>query len=344
MLLRNTPGLSAGLVAALLGATQPASAQAHTPPLSAGASYLRHEDFRVGRVGYRIALAGARYCPEPYPLTGLLLHHLAEYRAQDRAEAARLYSLDRGLGLLAITENSPAAAAGLKAGDVLLRVNAQPFRDSAALASDGGSKQVRLAIEASEGQLEAQLRKGPARLDLLREGREFSATLTPIMGCPGRVRLARSNQVNAFANRGYAIMTDSLLRFMQSDDELAIVLGHELAHTILNHRQQLDELGVPRGFLSEFGKNPGRIRATEEAADRLGLKLAWAAGYDPAAAIPYWRRYYGKYSTMSAIFRTHPTLEARERLIREVVAELGPRPSDSGAQRPELRESALGER
>ena len=341
-----------GLLIALAAVSPPIQPPAFEAPealetrdVGGSASYLRQEDYRVARIGYRIGLAGARYCRDSYPLTGLSLHHLAEYGADDRPQAAELYGLDRGPGVLAVVEDSPAAHAGLVAGDVLLAVNGRPFPSPVEMARGRDNEEARPAIEASEAMLEAELRQGPARLALLREGREISIHLEPIAGCPARVRLARSGQVNAFANRGYAIMTTALLDFLKSDDELAIVLGHEIAHTIYNHPAKLDALGVPDdGLLRSFGKNARRVRATEEEADRLGIKLAWAAGFDVSAAIPYWRRYYGEYDVLPQIFRTHPSLGARERLIREVIAGLGTETSDLGAQRPELREGALRQR
>src|SRR5687768_6692570 len=85
--------------------TSLASATAQSgDPNREDASFLREEDYRVARIGYRIGLAGARYCPEPYLLTGLLLHHLSEYAEADRAEAIALYHLDHGPGVLAVIE------------------------------------------------------------------------------------------------------------------------------------------------------------------------------------------------------------------------------------------------
>jgi predicted Zn-dependent protease len=163
-------------------------------------------------------------------------------------------------------------------------------------------------------------------------------TLTSVAGCPARVRLARSSQNNAFAARGYVILTTAALDFTANDDELAVIIGHELAHVALRHTERLDAQRVPRGLLRGFGKNAERVRATEEEADRLGLRLAWAAGYDPAAAVPFWRRYYAKFESPQ-LFRTHPGLRARERLIADTIALLEP-----GAKRPEFREGALPQR
>ena len=166
--------------------------------------------------------------------------------------------------------------------------------------------------------------------------------LEPERGCPARIRLARSAQTNAFASGRMVIVTTALLRFVENDDELAVAIGHELAHNILRHPQVLNAQKVPSGILRGFGKNASRVRATEEEADRLGLKLMWAAGFDVDAAIPFWRRYYARFDRTPQLFRTHPGLKARERLITQTLAEL--RSSDLRAQRPQLREGALPQR
>ncbi|HEX8258446.1 MAG TPA: M48 family metallopeptidase [Allosphingosinicella sp.] len=317
-------------LAALL-ALQPAA-----PAEPAGAaSFVRAEDHRVAEIGYRMGLAGRPFCAEPYPLTGLLLQHLGEYAAADQKQAMTEFGLDRGPGVLAVVAGSPAARAGLAAGDIMLAVNGAPLAPASGMPRPGRGDAARRAVEAVEGRIEAELRKGPARLTVARGGDELTVELSSVAGCPARVRLARSGQMNAFANRGYAIVTTALLGFIRSDDELAVVLGHELGHVILKHPEQLEAEGVPgRGFLRAFGKNGSRVRATEIAADGLGLRLASAAGYDAAAAIPYWRRYYASFDSLPRLFRTHPGLRERERLAQETLAELRAGGSDAGAERP----------
>ncbi len=297
-----------------------------TSPGSSGAagSSLRQADLRVGAIAYRLALAGRPLCSQPFPLTGLLFHHLAEYEPADRPLVIGRYGLDRGPGVLSVIAGSPAARAGLVAGDVLLAVNGTPFASPAAIAAQRDRDIWRKQVEATELQLEDQLRTGPARLSLLREGRETALTLDSTPACLGRVRLARSRQVNAFANGRYVVMTTAMLDFLRSDDELAVVLGHELSHNILRHPALLDEQGVPKkGLMRSFGKNASRVWKTEAEADRFGIRLMAAAGYDVQAAIPFWRRYLGKYDAFPQLFRTHPSLGARERLTREAIAELG---------------------
>lgn len=311
-------------LAALLWAAAPPVPTPAPPPSASSAiagTTLRRDDLRVLAVAYRLALGGRALCPATYPLTGMLFHHLAEYLPRDRPLMIERYGLDRGPGVLSVLAGSPADRAGLVAGDVLLAVDGTPFPSAARIAAEPDRKRWRRMVEASEAQLEAALRRGPADLIVLRQGREFRLTLAAVPGCLARVRLARSTQVNAFDTGGYVVMTTAMLAFLQSDDELAVVLGHELAHGILGHPAMRAEEDV----LASFGIGAGTLWNREAEADRLGLRLMAAAGFDLGAAIPFWRRYLGKYDS-AQLFRSHPSLGAREKIVREEMARLAGRP------------------
>lgn len=295
------------------------------PPAAPGGT-LRDEDMRVAAVAYRLGVSGLPDCPDPIPVTGMLMHHLGEYEAEDRAAMIDAYGLNRGPGILTVLEGGPAARAGLVAGDVLLSVNDIPFTPGAAIAAEPDAKARRKLIEASEAMLEEEIVKGPARLAVARGGGTIELILDGVPACPIRVRLARSKQVNAFANGRYVIVTTALLKFLKSDDELAVVIAHELSHNILRHPALLDEMGVPRrGVLRGIGKNASRVWKTEAEADSFSIRLLWRAGFDLDSAIPFWRRLYAKYDVFPQIFRTHASIGVRERIVREAIAAL-PRP------------------
>jgi hypothetical protein len=92
------------------------------PGPDAPASSLRQDDLRIASITYRMATTARHLCPEPRPISGLLLHHLADYTSSDRPGMISRYGLDRGAGVLSVVENSPAARAGLRAGDVIMSV------------------------------------------------------------------------------------------------------------------------------------------------------------------------------------------------------------------------------
>jgi hypothetical protein len=289
-------------------------AQVAPAPLSLGTT-LRQDDLRVGAVAYRLAVAGRALCPRTIPQTGLLFHHLGEYLPRDRPLMVTRYGLDRGPGVLAVVAGSPADQAGLVAGDVLLSVDGAAFPSPVAIAAEHDPKRMRTLAEASEAQLEDALARGPAELRVLREGRELTIRLGSLPGCEARARLARSSQVNAFHTGRKVVMTTAMLAFLANDDELAVVLGHEMSHAILHH----PVMSEGEGILAGFGIGAGAIWQREAQADRFGLRLMAAAGYDLDSAIPFWRRYLMKYDGPQ-LFRSHPSLEARTRMATQEIA------------------------
>lgn len=112
-----------------------------------------------------------------------------------------------------------------------------------------------------------------------------------------------------------------------TDDEVAVVVAHELAHNILRHRARLDEAKISRGMLSELGRNGRLIRRTEDEADLLGLHLLRNAGYDPASAPRFWRAHGGDIDGGLFRSRTHASSKARAQALEAEIANL---PADAG--------------
>lgn len=295
------------------GSTVPLGNQQSSP------SSLRPEDLRVAAVVHRIATSGLPFCTPTHPLTGLALHQLAEYAPRDRAAAQAQFGLLRGPGIVAVVPGSPAARIGLAAGDVLLTANGVPFPPAAEIASERDAKKRRKRMEEVEAHIEHLLLQGPVRLEVWRNGETLGFTLQPILGCEARGRLARSSQANAFADGRYAIMTTRMLNFLRNDDELAVVMAHEIAHNLLRHRARLDQ--QKHGFFGGIAQE----RATEQEADRLGIKLLWAAGYDLSAIMPFWRRLHAAFVPLPGpkFLNTHPSLARRERIVAETIREIG---------------------
>ncbi len=116
---------------------------------------------------------------------------------------------------------------------------------------------------------------------------------------PYNVKIMKDSSVNSFATLGgYVYLDEGLIDFVQSDDELAGVIGHETGHIerrhVLTSQAKLEGLNLLFGIASlfspiiyEFGNlmEAGAYakieRADELQADRTGLQLMSRAGYDP---------------------------------------------------------------
>ncbi|RMY06078.1 hypothetical protein D0868_06060 [Hortaea werneckii] len=91
-------------------------------------------------------------------------------------------------------------------------------------------------------------------------------------------------------------LTTGILALTKSDDELAVVVGHELAHAIAGHSRG-DHLTGKHDLLFLLPWLPAvlpvywklrKSRTQEREADYMGLMLMCEAGYDPAAAVTHW--------------------------------------------------------
>lgn len=285
-------------------------------PAEAGLEHLREGDLRVATVVYRLAAANAELCRDVAPLTGLIIHDALQYNQDYRPAAIRLFGLGDRPGIMAIVPGSPAERAGFRPNDMLLAIGGVPVAAGPSRTSEATSYQgVADVLE----QLDSALAKGSVTLEVRRGEERVSLLLTPVIGCASRSQLIPDDKKDAGADGRMISITTALADYTQSDDELAVILGHEMAHNVLRHRLKLKESGIARGLLSHFGKNATAIRATEREADHVGLYMMARAGFDITAAPAFWRR-YGR-ATDLGIFSdpTHPRWRERERELLSAI-------------------------
>ncbi len=132
-------------------------------------------------------------------------------------------------------------------------------------------------------------------------------------GWKWEVNVITSNELNAFCMPGGRIMVYSgLINQLQlTDAEIAIVLGHEIAHALREHsREQMSQAMAAQTTIglgaALFGLGGGSAdianagyealiatrfsRGDETEADRIGLELTARAGYDPRAGVTLWQK------------------------------------------------------
>jgi predicted Zn-dependent protease len=159
-------------------------------------------------------------------------------------------------------------------------------------------------------------------------------------------RVIESSQVNAFCLPAckVAVFT-GLFQVVENDDQLAAVLGHEVAHALAHHASEriaranmrdhaLQAVNSSLGGLSPttrkrlIGLLAGGAevssrsydRQQEAEADHIGLFLMKFAGYDPQQALRFWQhmqRLGAERPRPPAILSTHPSDAERLRLIQE---------------------------
>ncbi len=174
-----------------------------------------------------------------------------------------------------------------------------------------------------------------------------------------------SDRVNALClPAGNVAVFTGLLAFVRGDDELATVLGHEMAHALAHHASErlalnpeaAEALRAARGRLSDVDEPQRRSllgsldagaaleslsynRFQESEADHIGVFLMTFAGYDPEAALDFWERMREASSSsirLPEILSNHPADARRLAQLRVWVplAEGGKRAYDRGEVAP----------
>jgi predicted Zn-dependent protease len=156
---------------------------------------------------------------------------------------------------------------------------------------------------------------------------------------------------------GRAAVYTGMIDFVKSDDELAVIMGHEASHAIARHGTERMSQGALVGAgVAATGAATGSSAAQEGAAmaanllinlphsrdqeieaDEMGLMTAAQAGYDPRTAIDLWRRMQSRGGSPPEFLSTHPSEGTRiERLqaLMPQAHQLYKRSAASGAAAP----------
>jgi hypothetical protein len=224
-------------------------------------------------------------------LPGSLLFIPEAIRPQVRA----LTGMDERLTFTEIVASSPAQLAGIMPGDVLTHLDGKPLPVS------------REANRVYQTTLDAAVKKKESvGLTLERKGQALQLRVTPEPVCATTAIPMPGDQVTAFAGGRVILVTRGMLRFA-TDAELAVVVGHELAHIALGHTVPASAPSAP---VAASSLTP---QQKELDADTVGLYLAAAAGLPYADAAAFWRRIAAQYpSTIQGSHtRSHPASPER---------------------------------
>ncbi|MBJ6122033.1 M48 family metalloprotease [Sphingomonas sp. BT553] len=297
----------------LITTALPASAQQID---AAGYEALRGIDLRLATIGHRLVTANAPLCSDLQPATGAVVHAIDQYDTGSRAAAKQVFAFAEPVSVEAVVPDAPVAKAGLIANDGVLAVADRPMPTPAdPKATSAATRDAALAIIA------AQPVGTPMRWRVSRGGAERTLTVTAPAGCRSSFEVMLGPKMEASSD-GRVIQIG--VRFFEryTDEQVAAVVAHELAHTVLRHRARLEAAGVKWGLLAEFGRNGRLFRRTEEEADLLGAALMRNAGYDPQIAVRFWRDHGGDVDGGLFRSRTHPSSKARADAIAAEVAKM----------------------
>lgn len=287
--------LAAATLTLVLAAASPRAVRAAESRLAdevrltaASLALFKERAVRLARVAARVRMAAGESCHATYPVLGVAFFAKEDIDYRDPAARARLARNDRPR-IFAVVEGLAADRAGLREGDLLLRIDGKRV--------DGPDDARGLQVDPSRTRFD---------VEFAREGTKHAVSVENVQGCEEPPSLYLSSEVNAFGFHDHVVVTTGMMRFVQSDDELASILGHELAHNILKHL----------GFAFE--------PRWEAEADYLGSYLAARAGYDPGQAAALWirRSRLDVWDDLYHVRRSHPTYPARVQALEAAAQEI----------------------
>jgi hypothetical protein len=261
-------------------------------------------------IGWPILTANAELCPKTRSSIGVKTHILKSYPKRLRRGARRILGAEDTPRIFHIADGSPAALAGFRRGDILLNDKGEPAKLS------GDKWEENLADNS------VAIKRGDETLTL---------AVTPVLACDYNLRLTQSPAINAFADGRNITFTTGMIDFVGSDDELALIVGHELAHNTMGH--------IPKS-IGNFILSLGGTRYTrpfESEADYVGLYYSVRAGYSPKGVESFWQRLSAVAPKSIHLAKTHPTFPERYLRIRAAQDEISTKQSAGTALLPNFK-------
>ncbi|MBS0533881.1 MAG: M48 family metalloprotease [Proteobacteria bacterium] len=231
---------------------------------------------------------------------------------------------------ISVVEDSPAANAGIVAGDEIIALNGEliPLWGTAGWMG---------------GWLKANGVK-PVEVAVRHDGVDRVVTVTPVMGCAIPIAYTVDADANASASDTKITINTGIVALAETDAQLALVIGHEMAHSNLGHNDKKRwnqllgtttgaavDVGILAGGVSTgglFARQFGHFGALaysvgfEREADYVGAYYAARAGYDLNGAEDFWRRLGLLAPATILVAKTHPINATRLVQLQKVTAEI----------------------
>lgn len=232
--------------------------------------------------------------------------------------------------VIGVVEGGPAAKAGLLVGDVVIRV-------------DGRMAPKKAWPSWLSGYVKNVGSTRPMSIQVRRQGQTKMLHATPVFTCNIPVELEQENELNAYTDFKKIVIYSGIMRVAQNDAELAIIVGHELAHVTMGHRQKQEQnrmAGAAAGLVVDVaaaaagvdtrltGMQDGAAleltayaTAFEREADYVGAYYAAHAGFDLTGE-RFWRAMAQENPKHIFFAGLHPTSPERFLQMQKTSAEI----------------------
>ena len=283
---------------------------------------------RLNTVSYPILRAATKFCSAKRSYSmGARGYSSSDYKDAWRTTANKIFGGDE-YTVTWVAEQGPAAKSGLAVDDQILSINDVDF---------GTSNQQHNKFYAEASRITKNT--APIKSLLVKRGDqllEMDIRLETICGYP--VVLRESDAVNAYADGKRIIITKGMMRFAQQDQELALVVAHELGHNLMGHLDKkktnhvlgtIIDLAAAANGVSTHGTfaNMGSRAFSQDfeaEADYVALYYMNAAGLPLEGSANFWRQMAAEHpgSIGTSHSASHPATSERFIAISNTIAEI----------------------
>ncbi len=307
-------------------------------------SLIKNES-RLDNVAYSLFTGAASMCGDKTRyVSGMQAANIYLFHKDMRPAVKRLYGMDGHPGVLYISRNSPAEKAGIQIGDLILSVNGKPVTAGKSAVND---------FDATFNKVSK--RSDKVRIRVKRKGRKLTFVVQPERACDYGYGVVNHDMVNAFADGENVFVTVGMMRFVDDDNELALVVSHELAHNVMEHvnkKKRNSMFGsifdvIAGGYGVNTGGLFGNIGANvyskgfEAEADYVGLYVMARSGQKIDNAPYFWRRMAaanpGSIKTNHSA--SHPATPQRFLALEQTVHEVERKKKLGRTLKPEMKKN-----
>ena len=296
---------------------------------------------RVKRVGNKILRANLPLCEGTKNGTRYIIGILTAINVQFHHDLRKYVRDQHNIGdyltVLHVLEDSPASAAGILPGDRLVTINGKPIRRTP-VTKPFEVPYVKQKFASMINRFSRKVRI--IELTVERGGMEHTLSIVPQLVCNANIIVVSSDDhISAAVDRyNNVYITMGMIRFLENDTELALVIGHELAHATHAHLKKqaasafvgllagaalygatgVDVTNMVTQMAAQIFSHEYELEA-----DYAGVYYAARAGYNVDKAADFWRRMAVEHPT-SIDFRglSHPSTAVRSLTIEEAVEEI----------------------
>lgn len=249
--------------------------------------------------------------------------------------ANKLFKLDDRLRVVSILEGGGAERAGIRRGDIFLKVQNQTIPTG-------------INAETETAKLLSTLMSHSANLPVSVERNKqiynFNIPLT--LACAFNLELGNSDVIYAFNDGRRILITRGMLEVFTSDAELAAIIAREIAHSALKHTASLQMTANAAqaidGLIPVLRNNVGDAAIKDlkvmpanldQAADRVAIAILVRAGYD-AEQLPLTLQKLAAIKNNEKYTAAHPLTNERLKLMQEIIVQIKQKPSAGKSSPP----------